>query len=58
MNFGLLGDWDAMPDLDDFAAGLQASLAELASAAGVKLHDSPPPPKPQPAHKQRKHVAT
>jgi hypothetical protein len=33
--FGLLGDYDAMPDLDDVAADLQASIAELASAAGV-----------------------
>jgi hypothetical protein len=56
MNFGLLGDWDAMPDLDDFADDLQGSLEELASAAGVKL--SGPPPTAEPARRQRKHVAT
>jgi diacylglycerol O-acyltransferase / wax synthase len=57
MNFGLLGDWDALPDLDEFAGDLQAALAELASIAGVKLDDSPRP-EPQPARKQRRHVAT
>jgi WS/DGAT/MGAT family acyltransferase len=29
VNFGLLGDYDAMPDLDAFGEGIQASLAEL-----------------------------
>jgi WS/DGAT/MGAT family acyltransferase len=59
MNFGLLADWDAMPDLDEFAADLQASLAELASAADVTLHDPPRAPAPKPApSRQRKHVAT
>ena len=29
MNFGLLGDYDAMPDLDEVAAGIEGSLAEL-----------------------------
>jgi len=33
--FGLLGDFDAMPDLDDLAADLQSAIAELAGAAGV-----------------------
>jgi diacylglycerol O-acyltransferase len=33
--FGLLGDYDAMDDLDDFAADLRAAIAELAGAAGV-----------------------
>jgi diacylglycerol O-acyltransferase / wax synthase len=33
--FGLLGDYDAMADLDDFAADLRASIDELATAAGV-----------------------
>src|SRR5437763_2999997 len=58
MNFGLLGDWDAMPDLDEFAAGVQSSLAALASAAGVKLHGQPRAPGAKPVRKQRKHVAT
>ena len=37
MNFGLVGDFDAMHDLDDLADDFQASLAELAEAAGVTL---------------------
>jgi hypothetical protein len=35
LNFGLLGDYDALPDLDDLAAGLRDAIAELATAAGV-----------------------
>jgi diacylglycerol O-acyltransferase / wax synthase len=34
MNFGLLADYDAVPDLDAFALGLAESLAELVDAAG------------------------
>jgi diacylglycerol O-acyltransferase / wax synthase len=56
MNFGLLGDWDAMADLDDLAGDLQASLEELAAAAGVEL--GRPPPASTPERRQRKHVAT
>src|SRR3954470_18133125 len=37
INFGLIGDFDSMPDLEDFAADLGASLEELADAAGVTL---------------------
>jgi WS/DGAT/MGAT family acyltransferase len=37
INFGLVGDYDLMSDLDDLADDLHASLAELADAAGVKL---------------------
>jgi WS/DGAT/MGAT family acyltransferase len=33
LNFGLLGDFDALPDLDAFADGLGASLAELVAMA-------------------------
>ena len=33
--FGLLGDYDAMPDLDELAADLGAAIDELAAAAGV-----------------------
>jgi diacylglycerol O-acyltransferase / wax synthase len=56
MNFGLLGDWDAMGDLDAFAADLDASLEELASAAGVP-RSAPAPETPHP-RRERKHVAT
>jgi diacylglycerol O-acyltransferase / wax synthase len=34
MDFGLLGDYDAMPDLDELAGMFDASLAELLLAAG------------------------
>jgi diacylglycerol O-acyltransferase len=37
INFGLIGDYDSMPDLEDLAADLGASLEELADAAGVTL---------------------
>ena len=37
MNFGLVGDYDAMHDLDDLADDFRASLASLADAAGVAL---------------------
>ena len=36
--FGLLGDYDEMADIDDFASDLQAAIAELATAAGVPLN--------------------
>ena len=39
MNFGLVGDYDAMHDLDDLADDFRASLAELADAAGVAHHE-------------------
>jgi diacylglycerol O-acyltransferase len=34
VNFGLIGDYDAMADLDDLGGDLEASLAELVEAAG------------------------
>jgi diacylglycerol O-acyltransferase / wax synthase len=37
INFGLIGDFDSMPDLEDLAAHLGASLEELGDAAGVTL---------------------
>jgi diacylglycerol O-acyltransferase len=39
INFGLVGDYDLMWDLDDFAVDLEESLAELADAAGVEPAD-------------------
>ena len=36
MNFGLLGDFDAMPDLEVVADGINASLDELRAAAGIR----------------------
>jgi hypothetical protein len=32
VNFGLTADYDAMPDLDQLAGDLEASIAELAEA--------------------------
>jgi diacylglycerol O-acyltransferase len=37
INFGLVGDFDLMWDLDDLAVDLEESLAELAREAGVEL---------------------
>ena len=37
INFGLVGDYDLLWDLDELAADLEESLTELASAAGVEL---------------------
>jgi hypothetical protein len=33
VNFGLIGDYDALPDLEVLAADLEASLAELSELA-------------------------
>jgi diacylglycerol O-acyltransferase len=41
INFGLVGDFDLMSDLDLLAEDLTASLAELAEAAGVELSKPP-----------------
>ena len=37
INFGLVGDYDLLWDLDDFADDVHDSLAELAAEAGVEL---------------------
>ena len=37
INFGLIADYDSMPDLEDFAHHLAESLQELADVAGVNL---------------------
>jgi hypothetical protein len=34
VNFGLIGDYDAMSDLDDLATDLETALAELSEAVG------------------------
>jgi diacylglycerol O-acyltransferase len=39
INVGLVGDYDLLWDLDDLAADMRDSLAELAAAAGVELHE-------------------
>ena len=35
MAFGLIGDWDGMPDLEHLALALDGSLAEISKAAGL-----------------------
>jgi len=45
MNFGLVGDYDAMHDLDALADDFRESLAELADAAGVAITTSEPAPR-------------
>jgi hypothetical protein len=45
MNFGLVGDYDVMHDLDDLADDFEASLAELGDAAGVQVRSELPPRK-------------
>ncbi len=57
MNFGLVGDWDAMADLDDLAEDLEASLRELAEAAGI-TPTGPAAPRREPAPRPRRRVAT
>jgi len=44
MNFGLVGDYDILHDIDDLARDLYDSISELADAAGVELLTAPPPP--------------
>jgi diacylglycerol O-acyltransferase / wax synthase len=34
VNFGLIGDYDGLPDLEDLAKDLEASIGELIEAAG------------------------
>ena len=41
MNFGLLGDYDAMPDLEAFGDAIEASLAELVSLAAQAARQAP-----------------
>jgi diacylglycerol O-acyltransferase / wax synthase len=36
LNFGLLGDYDALPDIDTIADGLRSSIAELTAIAAAQ----------------------
>jgi diacylglycerol O-acyltransferase / wax synthase len=38
INFGLVGDYDLLWDLDDLARDVEEALAELAQEAGVEIH--------------------
>ena len=55
MNFGLLGDFDAMPDLDVVAEGIEGSLAELLQLARkAKRVESRKAKRRAPAKKRKK----
>jgi hypothetical protein len=43
-DFGLLSDYDALPDLDDVALALEGAIGELAAAAGVSSKPRVPRP--------------
>jgi WS/DGAT/MGAT family acyltransferase len=46
INFGLLGDYDALPDIDGIAAGIEESVEELRRAAVAKRRGSKSPTAP------------
>ena len=49
MNFGLLGDFDALHDIESFGASIAAELAVLVSLAREQTAPAPPPPpRPRP----------
>jgi diacylglycerol O-acyltransferase / wax synthase len=52
--FGLLGDYDAMEDLDAFASDLEAAIAELATAAGVPANGGRRSGRARPASRRTK----
>lgn len=41
INFGLVGDWDVMDDIELFAEDVDASLLELLAAVRAAAHESP-----------------
>ena len=43
LGFGLLADFDALPDLDEIAGNLEGAIDDLARAAGVPDGPAPPP---------------
>jgi diacylglycerol O-acyltransferase / wax synthase len=52
--FGLLGDYDAMADLDDFASDLARAIDELSTAAGVPVNGSRRGGRARPASRRTK----
>ena len=46
IDFGVVADYDALPDLDALASGLEAEIATLTEAAGA-------PPKPRAKPRRR-----
>jgi WS/DGAT/MGAT family acyltransferase len=53
VDFGLLGDYDALADLDELAADLRDSIAELATAAGVPVATNGHPGRVTPGKSRR-----
>jgi diacylglycerol O-acyltransferase len=53
LNFGLIGDYDVLPDLDDLAGALRDAIAELAAAAGVAGGNGRAPRDPAAARSRR-----
>jgi WS/DGAT/MGAT family acyltransferase len=47
LDFGLVGDYDLLWDIDELAEDLRAALGELAEAAGVELSEPDPAPSPR-----------
>ncbi|MBV9212883.1 MAG: wax ester/triacylglycerol synthase family O-acyltransferase [Actinobacteria bacterium] len=59
INFGLVGDYDVMADVDQLAKDLRSSLAELAEAAGVELTvPEERRPRARNGHRPRRQVGT
>jgi WS/DGAT/MGAT family acyltransferase len=54
LDFGLLGDYDAMPDLDELAGDLSAAIDELSVAAGVPVDGHRRSGRARPAARRRK----
>ena len=57
ISFGLLGDYDAMADLDAFGEDLARSIDELSAAAGVPPDGARPPGRRRPATRRTKSTA-
>ncbi len=53
LDYGLLGDYDAMPDIDLVAEGIEASLAQLLAAAREASGGRSRPPAPAPRERAR-----
>ncbi len=51
IDYGLLGDYDALPDIDLIAEGIQTSLAELLAAARGRANGPSPAPSREPSVK-------
>jgi diacylglycerol O-acyltransferase len=52
--FGLLGDYEAMDDIDDFASDLRSAISELANAAGVPANGGRRSGRARPASRRTK----